>query len=401
MRNRIKRLSLWLLVSALLSLGVAQLSDLLQPKTAVAATDVAIQSFAFSPNNITVTVGTTVTWTNNDSTPHTATSDSSVWASPVLSQGQSFSFTFNTPGTFAYHCALHSSMHGTVTVVAAPQPTATATPAPPAGAAAPELVAPSDGSTLGSFGTTIAWNNPTDATQVALLVIPANNDGPGVDVYLGSAATTFDIPSPPNWYGLLPGMSYTYQVRVSNAGTFVDASDPSWSAWSMATFRTPTVSSDTIGVVSPTNNATGIGQTPTLQWSNSRADVFYYEVQVSKDQNFGPNAFLYQELRHGGVTTPPNSYTVPSAFPLENNTAYFWRVRPRVQGDGTPVAWSTTAKFTTAATQSSAVTPTATAPVPTNTPAPTSTPTRTPTPTATPSMSGGGDSGGDYSGGGY
>jgi len=54
-------------------------------------------------------------------------------------------------------------------------------------------------------------------------------------------------------------------------------------------------------------------------------------------------------LRHGGVTVPNNSYQIPSAFPLEAGTTYFWRVRPRVQGDGTALPWPALSSFRTPA----------------------------------------------------
>lgn len=74
------------------------------------------------------------------------------------------------------------------------------------------------------------------------------------------------------------------------------------------------------------------------------------EVQVSRDPAFGadPGApFLYWELRHGGITNPPNSYSIPEQYPLEPGTTYHWRVRPRVQGDGTAVGWSESWSFRT------------------------------------------------------
>lgn len=78
---------------------------------------VSIKNFAFSPSTLSVKVGTKVTWTNNDSVPHTVTSDSGgLLNSPTLSPGQSFSFTFSTPGSTAYHCAIHTMMKGTITV---------------------------------------------------------------------------------------------------------------------------------------------------------------------------------------------------------------------------------------------------------------------------------------------
>ena len=48
---------------------------------------------------------------------------------------------------------------------------------------------------------------------------------------------------------------------------------------------------------------------------------------------------VYGALVHGGATSPANTYTIPAAFPLEHGVSYFWRVRPRVQGDGAPLAW--------------------------------------------------------------
>jgi plastocyanin/predicted lipoprotein with Yx(FWY)xxD motif len=75
-----------------------------------------IASFAFSPTSVTVAVGTKVTWTNSDTTGHTVASDTGLFNSPNLINGDSFSFTFTTPGTYAYHCSIHPSMNGTVTV---------------------------------------------------------------------------------------------------------------------------------------------------------------------------------------------------------------------------------------------------------------------------------------------
>ncbi len=75
-----------------------------------------------------------MTWVNNDTVPHTATSDTGVWDSGTLNPGQSFSFTFNDAGTFPYHCAIHgaASMSGTIVVEnASPTPSASPTEPPP------------------------------------------------------------------------------------------------------------------------------------------------------------------------------------------------------------------------------------------------------------------------------
>lgn len=228
------------------------------------------------------------------------------------------------------------------------QPTGTASSAP----AAPTAVQPPNGSRIESFRPTLTWTVPAGAsfTQYNLKVVPANNDGPGVNLILAGQDTSFTIPAPPDWYGLLPDLTYTWQVRLSDATTSVGLDDASWSDWSAPlTFKTPLVSASTSAASNPAPDATGITLTPTLVWTESNPNVWYYEVQVSKDPAFGPGAFLYQELRHGGVTTPPRSYSIPSAFPLEPTTRYSWRVRPRIQGDGAVLPWGTAASFSTVA----------------------------------------------------
>ena len=84
--------------------------------SASAAMTVNIKGFAYEPAAIDVAVGTTVTWTNNDSVPHTVTQDGGGFASPVINSGESFSHTFDKAGTFAYHCEYHANMLGTITV---------------------------------------------------------------------------------------------------------------------------------------------------------------------------------------------------------------------------------------------------------------------------------------------
>jgi plastocyanin len=79
---------------------------------------VSIANFAFDPGTLTITTGTTVTWTNNDTASHNVTSDDGSWGSNSLAKGETFSFTFTKTGTFSYHCGVHPSMTATITVVA-------------------------------------------------------------------------------------------------------------------------------------------------------------------------------------------------------------------------------------------------------------------------------------------
>jgi plastocyanin len=92
------------LAAALSLAGVASVAD----------SEVAIASFAFSPATITVTAGDTVTWINGDEVAHTATG--SGWDSGTIAAGASGSVTFATAATFAYECAIHPAMLGTVVV---------------------------------------------------------------------------------------------------------------------------------------------------------------------------------------------------------------------------------------------------------------------------------------------
>jgi|GEM_PF-1194576 len=88
-----------------------------QAATQQAATKVTIQNFAFSPTTLTVPVGTTVTWTNADSTEHTVTSNTGAWAdSGPIEPSHTFSHTFTKPGTFAYHCEIHPFMTAKIIV---------------------------------------------------------------------------------------------------------------------------------------------------------------------------------------------------------------------------------------------------------------------------------------------
>ena len=78
-------------------------------------TDVAISNYAFNPSTLTVPEGTSVVWTNSDSAPHTIVSGSEILSSSI-SQGQTYVYTFNTPGTYEYYCGIHPSMKGTIIV---------------------------------------------------------------------------------------------------------------------------------------------------------------------------------------------------------------------------------------------------------------------------------------------
>jgi plastocyanin len=75
-----------------------------------------ISAFAFKPERMEVSVGTTVTWVNHDESPHTVVARDLGLKSPALDTGEKFSFRFTTPGTYSYYCTLHPKMVGWVIV---------------------------------------------------------------------------------------------------------------------------------------------------------------------------------------------------------------------------------------------------------------------------------------------
>ncbi len=77
---------------------------------------VSIVDFAFQPQNATVKVGQTVTWTNNGAAPHTVKWQQGAPESQRLQKGNTYQRTFDTAGSFPYVCGIHPNMTGTVTV---------------------------------------------------------------------------------------------------------------------------------------------------------------------------------------------------------------------------------------------------------------------------------------------
>jgi plastocyanin len=118
------------LVAALL---VLPFLALLTPTPAVAATQaVTMAQYAFAPAAITVHVGDTITWTNQDQAPHDVTTTSAPVPlhSPTLSTGQSWTYTFSQPGNYSYICSIHPDMKAQVVVLAPAPTTAQQRPAP-------------------------------------------------------------------------------------------------------------------------------------------------------------------------------------------------------------------------------------------------------------------------------
>jgi amicyanin len=97
---------------ALVAVGVVM------PSARAEEAAVKIDNFTFNPPTLTVKVGTTVTWKNEDDIPHTVRATTNDFKSKALDTDDSFTFTFTTPGVYDYFCSLHPHMTGKIVVEA-------------------------------------------------------------------------------------------------------------------------------------------------------------------------------------------------------------------------------------------------------------------------------------------
>jgi plastocyanin len=83
-----------------------------------AETVITIKDFSFMPPVVSIPVGSTVTWINQDDEPHTVVAGDALFRSPALDTGESFSFTFSSPGKVEYLCSIHAQMSGRILITA-------------------------------------------------------------------------------------------------------------------------------------------------------------------------------------------------------------------------------------------------------------------------------------------
>jgi plastocyanin len=102
--------------------GPGEGDDCIVPTSAFGAKKavITLYKYAFYPDTLRVSAGTSITWVNCDSSAgsdaHTSTSDTGAWSSPPFAEGQSYSRTFGSTGSFPYHCTPHPAMKGVVIV---------------------------------------------------------------------------------------------------------------------------------------------------------------------------------------------------------------------------------------------------------------------------------------------
>jgi plastocyanin len=81
-----------------------------------AAVTIAMKDIQFVPTDVTIKAGQTVAWVNDESVQHDVVETNGLFKSPLLTKGQSFTFTFKDPGSYPFYCSIHPQMKGTVTV---------------------------------------------------------------------------------------------------------------------------------------------------------------------------------------------------------------------------------------------------------------------------------------------
>ena len=109
--RRPRRLALAFLPAFLLVLALGGVAA-----ARAATVEVQIAGLRFLPDALTIAVGDTVTWTNDDSAQHDVVAVDGAFRSAYLGRGERFSFTAATPGTFAYYCSIHPFMKATLVV---------------------------------------------------------------------------------------------------------------------------------------------------------------------------------------------------------------------------------------------------------------------------------------------
>jgi len=166
------------LMPVVLAAGAAVVSGGFGQAASAAGSGVSIVDYAFSPTSVNITAGSAVTWTNTGQAQHTVTSDTGAFTgSAALAPGSKFMVTFSTPGTFAYHCSIHPTMHGTVVVqsvsttttppTTSRPPTTAPTTAPPATAPPTTVAGTPSGSTAPPGPTTTITSGTSTGSQVA------------------------------------------------------------------------------------------------------------------------------------------------------------------------------------------------------------------------------------------
>ncbi len=154
-----------------------------------------IKDYAYDPSTITIPAGTSVTWTNLDTVPHTVTSTNGKFDSGILGQGRIFNYTFSDPGTYNYYCTIHPYMKGQVVVT-------------PYGGLYPQSEIPT--------AVPISTTSPQPSTRITidLLAKNINFDKDNITVIAGAQVNI-------NFFNLDVGMPHNFAVYANSGADTV------------------------------------------------------------------------------------------------------------------------------------------------------------------------------------
>ncbi|CAB3792276.1 plastocyanin/azurin family copper-binding protein [Pararobbsia alpina] len=108
----------WSACAALICCAAVSMAPAARADGPPSTATVVIGNFSFNPPRLSIPVGTTVVWQNEDDMPHTIVNDAAPreFKSPPIDSGEHFSWTFSKAGTYAYFCSVHPRMTGVITV---------------------------------------------------------------------------------------------------------------------------------------------------------------------------------------------------------------------------------------------------------------------------------------------
>ncbi len=254
-----------------------------------ASENVTIVDYQFIPATLTVPVGTKVIWTNNGPHVHTVTSDTGIFNSGNIPVGQKWNYTFNTAGSYPYHCAIHTMMHGTINVTSTNQPPNTPT----------QPVGPTTRN-VGQSGSYSTSATDPDGDQVQYRF---DFDANGAHVYSGYTAL---MPS-----GQTGSMSHTWNT----SGTFVvkaQARDSVGQTSNWSSGLTVTVSSGTNqppnmpAVSGPSKVKVGVTQQFSALTTDPNGDMIQYYFDFGDGTNSGwtpmVNSGIAAQVSHSWAT---------------------------------------------------------------------------------------------------
>lgn len=250
-------------------------------------------NFTYSPQTVTVTLGTRIRWLNEGPSTHTTTSDTGVWDSGVMNPGQTYGVLFNSPGTYPYHCTLHpETMTGTVNVLAYCTATATPNTTPSVTPTVTRTATPVRSATATRTSTVTPVCTPTSRS---VLIVDSGYLPPDVTVTLGTTLSWFNegpsVHTSTSDTGLWdsgninPGFSYGYTFNSPGTYSYHCAIHPALvgtvnvlSGCSMTT--TPTATAAGTSTYTPTRTAT-VGTTATGTAAAPSETVTSTQTQVA------------------------------------------------------------------------------------------------------------------------